>query len=82
MGFTMQTLSAYLFEAPRLLPEDVRDCAASIATTLSHWIIEKGVSNPALESGSFVSKTKGSPSGGYQRKVVESSLGTLHELVL
>ncbi len=78
----MQILSAYLFEAPRLRPEDVIASADAIAATLANWMIEKGASNPDLESGSFVSKTKGFPPGSYHRRVVASSLGTLQELVL
>jgi hypothetical protein len=78
----MQTLSAYLLESPHLSQQDAAASAVEIEAALNDWMIEKGALNPAVESGSFVSKTKGSPAGTFQRRVATSSIGTYKELTL
>jgi hypothetical protein len=78
----MQTLSAYLLESPRLSQQDAIAAAAEIDAALNEWMIEKGAVTPSFESGTFVSKTKGSPAGTFQRRSASSSLGSFKELTL
>lgn len=78
----MQTLSAYLLEATTLSQEEVAESVARIGEALNEWLIEKGASDPAVASGSFVSKTKGSPVGTFQRRSAKSLAGAFEELTL
>ncbi len=78
----MQILSAYLLESTILPKEEVSTSAASIETALNEWLVEKGASSPTDSSGSFVSKTKGSPVGKFQRRSAASAVGTFGELAL
>ncbi|MDD1508022.1 hypothetical protein [Pseudomonas sp. CNPSo 3701] len=78
----MQILSAYLLESTGLSKEEVFNSAASIEKALDEWLIEKGAPNPAASSGNFISKTRGSPAGQFQRRDATSEAGTFRELTL
>lgn len=78
----MQTISAYLLESSILSHEEVSTSAASIEKALNEWLVAKGASNPVTSSGFFISKTKGSPVGQFQRRGAVSAIGTFGEITL
>lgn len=78
----MQTLAAYLFESTTLSHGEVAISAANIEVELNEWLLEKGASNPDVQSGNFVSKTRGAPAGQFQRRGATSEIGKFGELTL
>ncbi|WP_148044702.1 hypothetical protein [Stagnimonas aquatica] len=74
----MQNLAAYSFEA---VVGDVSGRLEVLDQLVDEWLAYKGVETVRATDGSFVSKT-GDGTGQFQRRVLESSLGSLREIEL
>lgn len=78
----MQILSAYQFEVAGLDAGESGALLNQIGGVVESWLRSKGATSTDVESGSFVSKTKGAPDGSFQRRVSRGTSGTLHEIHL
>lgn len=78
----MQTLSAYLLEATSLSQEEATKSSAQVDESLKQWLVKKGALDPTANSGTFVSKTRGSSAGTFQRRSARCPIGALDEITL
>jgi len=78
----MKIISAYLLETTSLSKEEAATSSAQIDAALKEWLVEKGVVDPIATSGTFTSKTKGSPVGIFQRRSARSTIGAFDEIAL
>lgn len=77
----MLTLAAYRLETPTLADKELQPCWSDVIDTLEKWLIKKGVTDTACESGTFESETAGAK-GEFTRSSVSSVSGKLTEIVL
>ncbi len=77
----MLTLAAYRLESPSISSSELVGLWATIGKIVDTWLSEKGVGNPAAETGIFNSKTPGAK-GSFENSTLTSTSGTLREVSL
>lgn len=77
----MQQLAAYLLEVRNLSKEQVVERLGAINRSICEWLIQKGVSDPAANSGTFNSLTANGQ-GDFKREQAITEDGSLDEIRL